>query len=124
VSQRPALGCLFEVIETLVLTIVIFLGIQTFIAQPYKVQQTSMEHTLEPDQYVLVDKLSPPWAPFTRATSSSSSPRRGSSGGGGRSSSGSSASRVAGVVLRDGKVFVNDAIQRTSRTSSNGVPDS
>ena len=65
-SQRPALGCLFEVIETLVLTVVIFLGIQTFIAQPYKVQQISMETTLEPDQYVLVDKLSPRWAPYSR----------------------------------------------------------
>src|SRR5689334_10339083 len=51
VTQRPALGCLFEVVETLVLTVVIFLGIQTFIAQPYKVQQGSMEVTLLPDQY-------------------------------------------------------------------------
>jgi signal peptidase I len=64
VSQRPALGCLFEVVETLVLTVVIFLGIQTFVAQPYKVQQESMETTLLPDQYVLVDKLSPRWAAY------------------------------------------------------------
>ena len=52
-------GCLFEIVETLVLTLIIFLVIQTFVAQPYKVQQQSMEHTLEPDQYVLVDKLTP-----------------------------------------------------------------
>ena len=65
-DQRPALGCLFEVVETLVLTVVIFLGIQTFVAQPYKVQQGSMETTLLPDQYVLVDKLTPRWAPYTR----------------------------------------------------------
>jgi len=58
VSKRP-LGCLFEVVETLVLTLVIFLVIQNFVAQPYRVQQQSMEHTLEPDQYVLVDKLTP-----------------------------------------------------------------
>ena len=63
-SQRPALGCLFEVVETLVLTLVIFLGIQTFVAQPYKVQQGSMENTLQPDQYVLVDKLTPHWAAY------------------------------------------------------------
>jgi signal peptidase I len=56
VSQRP-FGCLFEIVETLVLTLVIFLVIQNFVAQPYRVQQQSMEHTLEPDQYVLVDKL-------------------------------------------------------------------
>src|SRR4029077_4811704 len=42
-------------------TVVIFFGIQAFIAQPYKVQQGSMENTLLPDQYVLVDKLSPRW---------------------------------------------------------------
>ena len=55
-SQRP-FGCLFEIVETLVLTLVIFLVIQNFVAQPYRVQQQSMERTLEPDQYVLVDKL-------------------------------------------------------------------
>ena len=65
-SQRPALGCLFEVVETLVLTVLIFLGIQTFVAQPYKVQQQSMETTLMPDQYVLVDKLTPRWSEYSR----------------------------------------------------------
>lgn len=64
-SQRPAVGCLVEVLETLVLTVVIFFGIQAFVAQPYKVQQTSMENTLLPDQYVLVDKLSPRWDTYS-----------------------------------------------------------
>jgi signal peptidase I len=64
VSQRPALGCAFEVLETLVLTVLIFFGIQSFVAQPFKVQQGSMENTLIPDQYVLVDKLSPRWDPY------------------------------------------------------------
>ncbi|HEY6014834.1 MAG TPA: signal peptidase I [Candidatus Limnocylindrales bacterium] len=58
-TRRPMFGCLFEIVETLVLTLIIFLVIQNFVAQPYKVQQQSMEHTLEPDQYVLVDKLTP-----------------------------------------------------------------
>ena len=64
--QRRALGCLFEIVETLVLTLVIFLVIQTFIAQPYRVEQQSMERTLEPDQYVLIDKLSPHWSTYAR----------------------------------------------------------
>jgi signal peptidase I len=59
-------GCLFEIVETLVLTLIIFLVIQTFVAQPYKVQQQSMEHTLEPDQYVLVDKLTPRFDTYKR----------------------------------------------------------
>src|SRR4029077_2951719 len=37
-----------------------------FIAQPYQVQQKSMERTLEPGQYVLVDKLTPHWDSYSR----------------------------------------------------------
>ena len=66
VTKRPAFGCLFEIVETLVLTLIIFLVIQNFVAQPYKVQQQSMERTLEPEQYVLVDKLTPRWDPYKR----------------------------------------------------------
>ncbi|MGZ3585809.1 MAG: signal peptidase I [Candidatus Limnocylindrales bacterium] len=64
--SRRQFGCLFEVIETLVLTIIIFLVIQNFVAQPYKVEQQSMEHTLEPGQYVLVDKLTPRFQDYVR----------------------------------------------------------
>jgi signal peptidase I len=60
------MGCLIEVGETLLLTLVIFFVIQNFIAQPYQVQQMSMERTLEPGQYVLVDKLTPHWAGYHR----------------------------------------------------------
>lgn len=65
-SQRPALGCLFEIVETLALTLIIFFVIQNFVAQPYQVQQQSMERTLEPEQYVLVDKLTPRWDTYKR----------------------------------------------------------
>ena len=41
------------------MTLVIFLVIQNFVAQPYQVQQMSMENTLQPGEYVLVDKLTP-----------------------------------------------------------------
>lgn len=65
VSRRP-LGCLIEIAETLILTIVIFWVIQTFVAQPYRVEQESMRPTLEPDQYVLVDKLTPRFDSYSR----------------------------------------------------------
>ena len=65
VSRKP-LGCLIEIAETLILTIVIFWLIQTFVAQPYRVQQESMRPTLDPDQYVLVDKLSPHFDSYSR----------------------------------------------------------
>jgi len=109
VTKRPAFGCLFEVLETLVLTVVIFLGIQTFVAQPFKVQQGSMENTLLPEQYVLVDKLSPRWDTYSYGDIVVFQPpatlRQGSDV--------PYIKRVIGkagdvVELRDGLVYVND----------------
>jgi signal peptidase I len=60
------LGCLFEVLETLLLTLLIFLVVQVFVAQPYQVEQSSMENTLMPNQFVLVDKLTPRFSDYHR----------------------------------------------------------
>jgi signal peptidase I len=59
-------GCLLEIVETVALTVIIFLLVQHFIAQPYQIMQVSMEHTLEPGQYVLVDKVSPNFSDYKR----------------------------------------------------------
>ncbi len=124
-SQRPALGCLFEVVETLVLTVVIFLGIQTFVAQPYKVQQNSMENTLLPDQYVLVDKLTPRWAPYIRGDIVVFDPPETWSSGAGVPF----IKRIIGlpgdrVELRDGRVYVNDvALDEPYLFARNGDPE-
>ena len=65
-SGRSARGWVFEIVETIVLTLVIFLVIQNFIAQPFKVDGESMEDTFLNGQYVLVDRISPDWSPYTR----------------------------------------------------------
>jgi len=65
VSHRT-LGCFLELLETLLVTVVVFLVLQLFVVQPYQVQQTSMENTLMPDQYVLVDKLTPHFDSYHR----------------------------------------------------------
>ena len=65
-TNRRALGCLLEIVETLLLTLIIFWVIQTFIAQPYRVEQESMRQTLEQNQYVLVDKLTPHFDTYSR----------------------------------------------------------
>ncbi|HYO44405.1 MAG TPA: signal peptidase I [Candidatus Limnocylindrales bacterium] len=65
-QRGSSVGRLLEVVETLVLTLIIFFVIQNFVAQPYQVQQNSMERTLEPGQYVLVDKLTPRWDAYGR----------------------------------------------------------
>lgn len=108
VTRRPLLGCLFEIVETLVLTLIIFLVIQNFVAQPYKVQQMSMEHTLEPNQYVLVDKLTPRFDTFKRGDIVVFMPPAGWVQADGTPY----IKRVVGVggdklEIRDGSVFVN-----------------
>ena len=57
-SSRRALGCAFEIVETLVLTLLIYLVIHNFVAQPFEVQQSSMLPTIVDGEYILIDKLS------------------------------------------------------------------
>jgi signal peptidase I len=107
VSQRP-LGCLFEIVETLVLTLVIFFVIQNFVAQPYMVQQMSMENSLQPGQYVLVDKLSPRFRDYSRGDVIVFLPPAGYESGGNTPF----IKRVIGlpgetISIHDGRVFVN-----------------
>jgi signal peptidase I len=123
---RSAAGCLFELIETVVLTVVIFLVIQTLIAQPYKVEQHSMETTLLPDQYVLVDKLTPRFNDYGRGDVVVFEPPTGYRGDGTPF-----IKRVIGLAgdrieIRDGSVYVNGVqldeayVMDGARTEANG----
>lgn len=58
-TNRRPLGCLLEIVQTLVLTVVLFWIVQSFVAQPFQVRLLSMEPTIENNEYVLIDKLSP-----------------------------------------------------------------
>jgi signal peptidase I len=103
-------GAILEIAKTVVLAIVIFLGIQTFVAQPFRVEGASMETSLQPDQYVLIDKITPRWAPYRRGDVVVLHPPTGWAGGG----SAPFIKRVIGVAgdrleLRDGAVWVNGA---------------
>jgi signal peptidase I len=65
-STRRGFGCLLEIVETLVLTLVIYLLIHNFIAQPFEVDQNSMIPTIQPREYVLIDKLTPRFDDYRR----------------------------------------------------------
>jgi signal peptidase I len=64
--SRRGLGCLLEVVETLVLTLVIYLLIHNFVAQPFEVEQRSMVPTIAENEYVLIDKLTPRFDDYQR----------------------------------------------------------
>jgi len=65
-TNRRALGCLLEIVETVVLTLILFWVIQSFVAQPFQVQQFSMQNTIQDRQFVLVDRLTPHFDPYHR----------------------------------------------------------
>lgn len=50
--------------ETLIGTLVIFVLLQTFVGRTYAVEQSSMEPTLEPEQRLIVDRLTPLFDPY------------------------------------------------------------
>ncbi|HEX2221574.1 MAG TPA: signal peptidase I [Candidatus Limnocylindria bacterium] len=111
-SSRRVFGCAFEIVETLVLTLVIYLIIHNFVAQPFEVEQTSMLPTIAPHEYVLIDKLSPRWHDYERGDVVVFSPPAGEQGGV------PFIKRVIGlpgetVTLRNGRVFVTTTDGRT-----------
>ena len=114
-----------EIVETLVLTLIIFLVIQNFIAQPFQVQGSSMETTFLDGQYVLVDRLSHVWSPYARGQVIVFHPPEGAGENGYPF-----IKRVIGlpgdtVAVRDGKVFVNAAALDEAYTyrDENGVSE-
>jgi signal peptidase I len=65
-GARRTLGCLLEIVETLVLTLVIYLLIHNFVAQPFEVEQESMVPTIVEHEYILIDKVSPRFSDYDR----------------------------------------------------------
>jgi signal peptidase I len=114
---------LLDLAETLVLTLIAFFVIQTFIAQPYQVHQTSMEHSLEPGQYVLVDKLTPRWDGYQRGDIVVLHPPAGWEDG----SDTPFIKRVIGLpgdlveIRADGRVYVNGTVLDETYTFRDGA---
>jgi len=107
-GSRRALGCAFEIVETLVLTLVIYLVIHNFVAQPFEVQQRSMFPTIVEGEYILIDKLTPRFSAYQHGDVVVFEPP----GGSGLSTDGIPfIKRIIGipgdtVTLENGRVFV------------------
>jgi signal peptidase I len=65
--------------ETLIATLVVLVLLQTFVGRTYAVEQTSMEPTLEPQQRLLIDRLTPRFDPYKPGDIIVLEPRRSSS---------------------------------------------
>jgi signal peptidase I len=107
-TNRRALGCLLEIVETVVLTLILFWVIQSFVAQPFQVQQFSMQNTIQDRQFVLVDRLTPHFDPYHRGDIVVFTPPANAESPDQKPF----IKRVIGVAsdkvdIRDGKVFVN-----------------
>jgi signal peptidase I len=55
-----------ELATTLVLALVLYLVIHSFVVGTYRVEQVSMVPTLRPDQHLLIDKLTPRFDSYSR----------------------------------------------------------
>jgi signal peptidase I len=60
------LDSVVEIGITVVLAVLLYLVIQTFVVGTYRVEQVSMLPTLRPDQHLLIDKLTPRFDSYSR----------------------------------------------------------
>ncbi len=64
--RSRTLDAAIEILTTVVLAVVLYVVIQTFVVQTYRVEQDSMLPNLQPDQHLLIDKLTPRFDDYSR----------------------------------------------------------
>jgi signal peptidase I len=55
-----------EIVTTVGLAIILYLVITTFVVQTFRVEQTSMQNTLQSGEHLLIDKLTPRFDDYSR----------------------------------------------------------
>jgi signal peptidase I len=65
--KRPrAVDAAIEIITTVGLAVILYLVITTFVVQTFRVEQQSMLDTLQPQEHLLIDKLTPRFDDYSR----------------------------------------------------------
>jgi signal peptidase I len=103
--RSRALDLIIETVTTIGLALVLYLVIQTFVVQTFRVEQQSMLDSLQPDQHLLIDKLTPRFDEYSRGDIIVFHPR-------GERDSTPYIKRVVGlageqVEIRDGAVWID-----------------
>src|SRR3990172_13344585 len=65
-KRSKAVDAVIEVVTTVGLAVVLYLVITTFVVQTFRVEQRSMLDTLQPQQHLLIDKLTPRFDDYSR----------------------------------------------------------
>ena len=65
-KRSRAVDAVIEIATTVGLAVVLYLVITTFVVQTFRVEQQSMLDTLQPQQHLLIDKLTPRFDDYSR----------------------------------------------------------
>jgi signal peptidase I len=65
-SRSRVKDAVIEIVTTVGLAIILYLIITTFIVQTFRVEQTSMQNTLQSGEHLLIDKLTPRFDDYSR----------------------------------------------------------
>ena len=65
-SRSRIKDAVIEIVTTVGLAIILYLDITTFVVQTFRVEQTSMQNTLQSGEHLLIDKLTPRFDSYSR----------------------------------------------------------
>lgn len=65
-KRSKAADAVIEIVTTIGLAVVLYLVITTFVVQTFRVEQQSMQATLQPQEHLLIDKLTPRFDDYSR----------------------------------------------------------
>jgi signal peptidase I len=105
-KRSKAVDAIIEIVTTVGLAVVLYLVITTFVVQTFRVEQGSMLDTLQPQEHLLIDKITPRIDPYSRGDIIVFHPN-------GRTDETPFIKRVIAVGgervdIRDGSVWIND----------------